>query len=100
MEDQNDQKIPDGISTFIWWVKYEQGPVKVLNKGELGHYESNYVRCWNYVRDRGWDKIDGKWVSPDRSKKYSTVYEAYNAQKYYEMVESQPTLKYIKEVLK
>lgn len=95
-----EQKIPDGISTFIWWVRYEQGPVKVLNAAELGHYESNYVRCWNYVRDRGWNKIDKRWVSPCGTKSYSTVYEAYNAQKFYEIQDQQVVTKPIKELLK
>lgn len=77
-----------GKSTFNWWVTYEyKSEVRLLNKDDLGSYESNYVRCWNYVRDRGWEKIDNFWISPDGRVKYKTVYEAYNSQKYKEMIE-------------
>lgn len=51
------------------------------------HYESDYMRCWNYVRDCGWNKVGSFWISPE-GMKFKTVYEAYHSQKFKEMVDS------------
>lgn len=77
-----------------YWVQWGY-PIEVryMQPNELGDYQSNYLRCWNYCRDCGWNKVDGMWVSPDGTRKYATVYEAYNSQKFKEMTEQNVTTK-------
>lgn len=80
-----------GKSTFTWWVTYEvDSEVKRLKPEDLIGYESNYVKCWNYLRDTGWEKIKGSWVSKE-GMKFKTVYEAYNSQKFKELVDNKCT---------
>ncbi len=73
-------KTPLATSSFTYWVKYEQGEPKEVDKEELKDYQSDYVRCWNYITDRGWSRKDKHWVSPDGKEKYSSVYQAYRVQ--------------------
>lgn len=77
-----------GYSTFIWWCTWEY-PIEVRNMkvSDLGDYQSDYVKHFNYITDRGWKRENRMWVSSD-GMKFNTVAEAYQSQKYKEMVES------------
>lgn len=82
-------KIPEGTSSFTWWVKYPQEPPKTLAKEDLGEgYQSSYVFCWNFIKDRGWKREAKMWVSPDNKCKYNNVYDAYRCQMLTELIES------------
>lgn len=84
-----DSQVGVGKSTFTWWVTYEyDAEVRHLSIEDLPEgYQSNYLRCWNYVKEKGWIRETNWWFAPDRSVKYKTVFEAYNSQKFREMVE-------------
>jgi len=81
------EKIREGSSTFDWWVKYDDsGEATTISKDDLVGYQSDYVRCWNLITDRGWKKEGAKWASPDGRYKYNNVYEAYRAQMHWEEI--------------
>ena len=90
VNDKKDLTKLEGASSFIWWAKYEyDGTVRKMKPQDLPlGYESNYMRCWNYVRDKGWEKINNWWINADGSRKYKTVYEAYQSQKFKELQKS------------
>ena len=82
-----EQKTREGTSTFEWWRKYDDsGEVTIISKETLGDFQSDYVRCWNLVTDRGWKKEGIYWVSPDGRYKYNNVYDAYRAQMHWEEI--------------
>ena len=69
--------------TFQWWDVYPPGEIKVLDKEDLGYYESTYTHQFNYLREKGWVREGGKWLSPDRARSFSKVVDAYNYQRYF-----------------
>ena len=77
-----------GYSSFIWWCTWEYPiEVRIMKPEDLeSGYESKYLRCFNYCRECGWTRVDNQWVSPDESLKFKTIYEAYQSQKYHDMV--------------
>ena len=84
------KKLPtQGRSTFNWWILYDlDSEIKNINPKDLpANYQSSYLKCWNYITDRGWVKENRMWYSPDKSLKFKTVYEAYRSQKFKEMLE-------------
>lgn len=77
--------VPKGSSkwsgTFQWWEHYPPGEVRKIAKEELNEYQSEYVFCFNYLRDKGWTYSNKKWVSPDGVTEIDKCYEAYTMQK-------------------
>ena len=67
--------------TFQWWDQYPPGEVREVAKEELGDYESNYVHCFNYIKDKGWTYKKPWWISPCGNLKIESCYQAYTTQK-------------------
>lgn len=73
--------------TFDTWRRGECSEVRKLEPEDLGDYQSEYVYKFNYLRDRGWVKKMGWWMSPhEENKAYGDMRHAYSAQKYWEMI--------------
>lgn len=70
--------------TFQWWDKYPPSEIKVLVREDLSFdYESSYTHQFNYVREKGWVREDKHWLSPDRTRRFKKVEDAYNYQRYF-----------------
>ena len=69
-----------------WWFKEEPGEVKLLDVSELEGFESTYVRCFNYIKQRGWFRENRQWVSPDRRYKFTDIEAAFRCCKFYEEI--------------
>ena len=68
--------------TFQWWDTYPPGDIKVLSKEDLGNeYESTYTHMYNYIREKNWTRESKKWKSPDGSRSFNKILDAYNYQK-------------------
>lgn len=68
--------------TFHPWRIYEPGDVKVIDKENLGDYQSKYLIYYNFIKDYGWFRKNAKWVSPCGTYEYRNIYEAYRCQRF------------------
>ena len=66
--------------TFQWWDTHPPGEVKVLDNSEY-KYESTYTHMFNYIRDKKWYRDNKKWVSPDGTRSFFKILDAYNYQR-------------------
>lgn len=67
--------------TFQWWDQYPPGEVRKVAVSELNDYQSEYVFCFNYIKEKGWERKNKHWVSPDGKIRTQSCYEAYTIQK-------------------
>ena len=76
-------------STFNDWVREYSSTVKdvPIEELELNGYQSPYLIMFNILRESGWRKSEGKWVSPRGDMRYLKINEAYISQKRYERLE-------------
>lgn len=67
--------------TFNHWMVGQCSDVKTIPKEEYANYESEYVRMYNYIRERGWYKDKNKWKCSKTGSSVTNIKDAYLAQK-------------------
>ena len=73
--------------TFDSYRMGECSEVRNVPLDEAQGYQSTYVYMFNYLRDRGWEKKLGRWVSPEAPyRTYGNIHLAYGSQKYKETI--------------
>ncbi len=69
--------------TFNWWMTHPPSEVRNVPKEELGDYQSSYTTWFGYLKEKGWNREGGKWVSPCKTFKFDRIKDAYDCQAYY-----------------
>jgi hypothetical protein len=72
--------------TFNWWFVEKPGEVKMIDVDELKGFESTYMRCFNYIKCRGWYREKGNWCSPDGKYRFNKIEAAFRCCKFYEEI--------------
>lgn len=68
--------------TFNEWIKESNSEVRLCPPSEVKGYQSEYMRMFTYLREKGWYKEGNRWVSPHNSNiKHKTIKDAYGSQK-------------------
>ena len=74
------------MSTFNPSVEYDQGdPVSIPLSDLNPEYQSSYVTKYNHLRDAGWYRENGKWVSPHTKVSYQSIHVAFQSQDLWEI---------------
>lgn len=73
--------------TFDSWNEGECSEVRNVPLDEAAGYQSEYVYKFNWLRENGWTRMNGRWVNPRPPyQTYGTLELAWGSQKYYEHI--------------
>lgn len=71
--------------TFDTWRRGQCSEVTHVSLDEAAGYQSEYVYKFNHLRDKGWKRVAGRWVSPRPPyNTYGHINLAFGSQSLYE----------------